>query len=58
MNESLLRELFREEFQDLKINKNININDLEDEFLNYLKIDFYDWFKSNYNYFIKEKFEN
>ncbi len=53
-NNEMISQFFREELQEqnVEIPKNINIDCLEKDFVDFLNTDLYDWYKSNFNSFI------
>ena len=57
INKEIVRQLFIEEIKDqnIAIPKNINNDRLENHFIEFLEIDFYDWFKSNFNNYISDQ---
>ena len=57
IDKEILRQLFIDEIKDQNIIVPTKIDDekLENHFINFLEIDFYDWFKSNFNNYIAEQ---
>jgi len=56
IDKKIIQQLVLEEINDQNIllPQNMDIDELVNNFIKFLEIDFYDWFKSNFNYFCND----